>query len=212
MKAASIATHMRRRGEPGDWIENGGRMGREERTTSPPGFTRGARSVAGPVPVNSIRTLLVDSRVSVAQVVPWSGKVFTRSRVPACARTHARYPWISARPTVLLDIPAPFGRLPLSASQASRGVRREEASMRYTVLACLLGLALAFDLGVLIATSDDSFGSFDPYRPATLVPLVASRLDALEAQVRKVDVRAFLDALVSGSGEPDRHQSSTPGP
>ena len=84
--------------------------------------------------------------------------------------------------------------------------------MRYIVLACLLGLALAFDLGVLIATSFDSFGSFDPYRPATLVPLVAGRLHALEAQVRKGDVRAFLDALASGGGEPDRHQSSSPAP
>jgi hypothetical protein len=68
--------------------------------------------------------------------------------------------------------------------------------MRYVLLACLLALALAFDLGVLIATSDDSFGSFDPYHPATLLPIVASHLHDLQSHVRR-HVTELVDAVVA---------------
>ncbi len=48
--------------------------------------------------------------------------------------------------------------------------------MRYLLLVCVLVLALALDLSVLIATSDDSLESIDPLHPATLLPIVANRM------------------------------------
>jgi hypothetical protein len=69
--------------------------------------------------------------------------------------------------------------------------------MRYALLVLLICLGIAFDLGVYVATSDDSFGSFDPLRPATLLPIVASRLDALKFQLRELDVQAFLDEFAA---------------
>lgn len=81
--------------------------------------------------------------------------------------------------------------------------------MRYVLLAGLLGLALAFDLGLLVVTWDDSFESFDPHHPATLLPIVASRLRALEAQVRE-RVCDLLDVCESGGGEPNGQGDPTP--
>ncbi len=51
--------------------------------------------------------------------------------------------------------------------------------MRYGILVCLLGLAIALDLFVLVATSDDAFGSFDPLHPATLLPIAAHEMHAV---------------------------------
>lgn len=51
--------------------------------------------------------------------------------------------------------------------------------MRYVILVCLVALALALDLAVLISTSDDLLESFDPRHPATLVPIVAKRMHDL---------------------------------
>jgi hypothetical protein len=82
--------------------------------------------------------------------------------------------------------------------------------MRYVILVCLLGLAIAFDLAVFIATTDDAFESFDPYHPATLLPIVASRLHALRSQVRELDVHALLDALAAPYRETIRHERPTP--
>ena len=84
--------------------------------------------------------------------------------------------------------------------------------MRYIILVCLLGLALAFDLVVFVASSDDSFESFDPLRPATFLPTVAGRLHALKSQVRELDVRHFLDVLAAPYREPNRHEDPTQPP
>jgi hypothetical protein len=78
--------------------------------------------------------------------------------------------------------------------------------MRYILLACLLVLALAFELGVLIATSDDSFGSFDPYHPATLFPIVASQIQDLQTRVR-VRVSELVDAVIAPYRMQIRHGS-----
>lgn len=83
--------------------------------------------------------------------------------------------------------------------------------MRYVVLAGLLGLALAFDLGLLVVTWDDSFESFDPHHPGTLLPIVAGRLRALEAEVRE-RVCDLLDVCESGGGEPSRQGRPAPVP
>jgi len=82
--------------------------------------------------------------------------------------------------------------------------------MRYVLLLCLLGLAIAVDLGVFIARSDDALASFNPLRPATLVPIVASRLQALRSQVRELDVRDLFDALTGRYTESSRHDGPTP--
>ena len=81
--------------------------------------------------------------------------------------------------------------------------------MRYVILVCLLGLAIALDLAVFVAASDDAFESFDPFHPATLLPIVAGRFHALESQVRELDVRDLLDVLAAPYREPIRHESPT---
>jgi hypothetical protein len=55
--------------------------------------------------------------------------------------------------------------------------------MRYRSVVGVLCLAIAADLGVYIATSDDARASFDPRRPATLLSIPANRARALRAQV-----------------------------
>jgi hypothetical protein len=69
--------------------------------------------------------------------------------------------------------------------------------MRYVLLVCLLGLAIALDLTVFVAASDHSLASFDPLHPATLLPIVTGRLHALRSQVRELDMREFFDALAA---------------
>lgn len=54
--------------------------------------------------------------------------------------------------------------------------------MRYGLFVLLICLGLIFDLGLYIASSDDSFGSFDPLRPSTLLPIIANRFRELHAQ------------------------------
>lgn len=78
--------------------------------------------------------------------------------------------------------------------------------MRYVRLACLLILAIVCGASVLIATSDDSLESFDPYHPATLVPILAKRLHALRSQARELRVSEFLDAAVAAFRERVRHE------
>lgn len=82
--------------------------------------------------------------------------------------------------------------------------------MRYVILVGLLALAIAFDLAVFVAASDESLGAFDPYRPATLLPIVESRLHVLQAQVRELDVRDFFDTLAAPYHRPIGHENPTP--
>jgi hypothetical protein len=60
--------------------------------------------------------------------------------------------------------------------------------MRYVLLICLIAFALPC---ALIMTADDrELESFDPYHPATLLPIVVSRLHDLQPLVRDL-VDAF---------------------
>ena len=71
-----------------------------------------------------------------------------------------------------------------------------------------LVLALAVGLCLLIATADDSeVASFDPYHPATLLPLVASRLHAVHAYVRDVRASDWIAAATAGFRERIRHEN-----
>ena len=79
--------------------------------------------------------------------------------------------------------------------------------MRYILLACLLGLALAFEFGLLVATSDDAFDSFDPYHPATLFPIVASHVQDLQSRVR-LHVSGLVDAVIAPYRMQIRHESA----
>jgi hypothetical protein len=68
--------------------------------------------------------------------------------------------------------------------------------MRYGLLVVVICLAIAGDLGVYIAMDDASFESFDPLRPATLLPIVANRF--CEHRPRACDVlRDLADTLVA---------------
>ena len=69
-------------------------------------------------------------------------------------------------------------------------------------------LALALGLGLLIATADHSeVGSLDPYHSATVMPLVASRLHAVEFYFRNFRVSDLIDAAIPGFRERIRHES-----
>jgi hypothetical protein len=84
--------------------------------------------------------------------------------------------------------------------------------MRYVRFACIVVVAIFCGVSVLIATSDDSLESFDPYHPATLLPIVAKRLDALRAQARAVDVGELLDAAIVAFRGRIRHESPPESP
>jgi hypothetical protein len=79
--------------------------------------------------------------------------------------------------------------------------------MRYVRLAYIIVVAIICGVSVLIATSDDSLESFDPYHPATLLPIVAKRLDTLRSQARELRVGELLDAAIAAFRERIRHES-----
>src|SRR5512139_530029 len=58
-----------------------------------------------------------------------------------------------------------------SASPAAPEGTREDARMRYVILACVVALAGSLDLVVLIAASDDSLAAFELHHPALLLPI-----------------------------------------
>lgn len=84
--------------------------------------------------------------------------------------------------------------------------------MRYVIPVGLLGLAMAVDLAVFMTTSGEALEPFDPYRPATLFPIVMRRLHALDAQVRELDVHALFDLLAAPYRTHIRPASATPIP
>jgi len=72
------------------WLHPG--RGRADATTSLPGAPGAARSDSEPDETSRIAfASLVSYRASVAQVVRWSGKVFTRAHVPVFERTRNAY-------------------------------------------------------------------------------------------------------------------------
>jgi hypothetical protein len=80
--------------------------------------------------------------------------------------------------------------------------------MRYGLLVVLICLAIAGDLGVYIAMHNDSFESFDPLRPATLIPIVANRFCKHHPQACDV-LRDLADTLVAPYRERPRPESPT---
>jgi hypothetical protein len=83
--------------------------------------------------------------------------------------------------------------------------------MKNVLLMCLLGLAIALELALFIAMADDSRESFDPLHPATLLPVVASRLHALRSQA-ELHVREFIDASTAAFRERVVHETQTSSP
>ncbi len=80
--------------------------------------------------------------------------------------------------------------------------------MRYVGLIGKILLVLAFGLSLLIVMADDSeLASVDPYHPATLLPLVASRLHAVRSYVRGFRASDLIDAATAGFSERIRHES-----
>jgi hypothetical protein len=80
--------------------------------------------------------------------------------------------------------------------------------MRYGLLVVLICLAIAGDLGVYIAMDDASFESFDPLRPATLLPIVANRFCEHRPLVCEV-LRDLADTLAAPYRERPRPESPT---
>ena len=84
--------------------------------------------------------------------------------------------------------------------------------MRSLLLVGLLCCALLVDLALFVSTSDDAREPFDPFRPATLLPIVAGRLHTLESQVRDLDVRDLFGVLAAPYRERAQHEIPTPPP
>jgi hypothetical protein len=84
--------------------------------------------------------------------------------------------------------------------------------MRSVLLACLLGLSIACDLAMFIASSDDAPESFNPLHPTTLVPIMENRLHTLRCQVAELDMRHFLDVLAAPYRERLEHEGPTSAP
>jgi len=83
--------------------------------------------------------------------------------------------------------------------------------MRHVLHICFLGLVIALELALFIAMVDDSRESFDPRHPATLLPVVAGRLDTLRSQV-ELRVREFIDTSTAGFRNAIRHEGPTQPP
>jgi hypothetical protein len=80
--------------------------------------------------------------------------------------------------------------------------------MPYVGLIGKVVLALTCGLGLLVATADDSeLASLDPSRPATLLPLLTSRLHAVQAYVRDFQASDVLAAATAGFRERIRRES-----
>ena len=81
--------------------------------------------------------------------------------------------------------------------------------MKNVLLLCVLGLVLALELALFIAATDDSFASFDPHHPATLLPVVAHRLHNVRSQV-EARVRELIDMSTAAFRERIQHENLTP--
>jgi hypothetical protein len=85
--------------------------------------------------------------------------------------------------------------------------------MRCVRLIGRIVLVLAFGLGLLVATADDSeVASLDLYRPATLLSLVTSRVRAVQSCVRDFRASDFIAAVTAGFRQRIRHESPTSPP
>lgn len=84
--------------------------------------------------------------------------------------------------------------------------------MRSLLLVGVLCCDLLVDLALLVSTSDDAVEPFDPFRPATLLPIVAGRLHTLESHVRALDVRDLFDVLAAPYREPAHREIPTQHP
>jgi len=85
--------------------------------------------------------------------------------------------------------------------------------MKYIGLIGRIVLALAFGLGLLIATADEpEIVSVDPHHPATLLPLLASRLHAIQSYVRGFRASELIDVATAGFRERILDESPPPSP
>ena len=80
--------------------------------------------------------------------------------------------------------------------------------MRFAILVSLIGLALSLIAFGLVATRPDPFSSFDPHRPATLLPLAESRLRELRTAVSGM-LRNLVDEFTAPFRDGIRHHIPT---
>ena len=88
------------------------------------------------------------------------------------------------------------------------GPAREIPTSCGSVVLC----SLLVDLALFVSTSDDAREPFDPFRPATLLPIVAGGFHALESQVHALDVRDLFGVLAAPYRERAQHEIPTPPP
>jgi hypothetical protein len=79
--------------------------------------------------------------------------------------------------------------------------------MRYVMLACLIALGLAFDLGLLLTTTDDPVEAVDLHDSATPLPVTDSSLRKFH-----IAAREFVRDLFDGFAAPYRQLLQRPLP
>jgi len=81
--------------------------------------------------------------------------------------------------------------------------------MRYILIVCVLALAVAFDLGVLVVTPDNSFVAFGSHHPSSLLPTLARHIQELPSRVRLYE-NDLVDAVIAPYRTQLRHWSTDP--
>jgi hypothetical protein len=81
--------------------------------------------------------------------------------------------------------------------------------MRYVIVASLVGLGLGLILFGIGATSGDRSPSFDPHRPATLLPVAEHRVREFGSAVIEL-VRDLVDEFTAPYRERIRRDGLTP--
>jgi len=93
-------------------------------------------------------------------------------------------------------------------TRIARGTRKG-GHMRYVLLVGLIGLAIAFGLGVLAAPSKDSHASFDPHHPAAFFQDIETGLRAFGAAAGEC-VRGLVEEYTTPYRARLRHEGATP--
>lgn len=81
--------------------------------------------------------------------------------------------------------------------------------MRYVLVVCLVGLGLGLILFGLGATPGDPLSSFDPHRPATLLPVAEHRIRELKSAVIEL-LGDLVDEFTAPYRERIRRDGLTP--
>ncbi len=82
--------------------------------------------------------------------------------------------------------------------------------MRTVLLVCVIALWIGVGLYLMATTPGDSVASFDPQRPVTLLPIVASHLRGIHSSLSDLRVGDLIEAATAGFRERVRHEDAAP--